>query len=387
MTNPPLNALQAQAHSLPTLLKEQFAPLEARSRTLLPTATLFAIRRVLLSGCGDSQIVAALLSAEWRARSGIPTHALNAMQAARYEPQLAATSRHPQDPLLLAISISGEVARTVEAAEQWAARGATVVALTANPESRLAHTTPHVYQLDLPPFVSAPGLRSFFLAAQAIQLLALRFGEVRGRFTQEQAAQQRADWLSAAAVLAAALPDLDKDMKARAEKWQGLPRYELLGSGTERAAAAFGAAKLLEASGVSAQHQDIEEWLHLNYFAKDPAECGTWLLASANDPAFSRAQELAAVLRRLGRPHCLLTDGRGAEKWEGAADTVIALPAMMGAFRPLLLCAALALFAAHLSELQGAEYGRGARGPWRDSEEGGTTRRSLRLPLPPERGG
>ena len=385
MDQHPTNPMRAQIFSLPELLREQFDALEACSRALLPTPTIFAIREVILTGCGDSQIVGALLRAEWQGLSGIPTCALNAMEAARYETTLP-RQQHPQDPLVLAISISGEVARTLEAAEQWRGRGASIVTLTANPASSLAQVATHCFEVTLPNVkgASGPGVRSFFLAAQALYLLAVRLGEVRGRYTQEAAAALRAEWLASATTLEGALPALDLALAELAEEWQELARYELLGSGSARAAAAFGAAKLLEASGHPAVHQDVEEWAHLHYFAHDPANCGTLLLCPTNDAAYSRARELEPFLQRLGRPYRALTDARGAKDFAaGEASPAITLPTPpAAAFAPLYYCAALALFAAHLSEIRGADYGRGGRGGWQNSADGGTTRSSRRLPIP-----
>ena len=375
MTNP----MRQQILSLPQLLREQFAVLEARSRTLLPTPTIFAIREVILTGCGDSQIAGALLREEWQRLTGIPARAVNAMQAARYETTLPRQAA-PQDPLLLAISVSGGVARTIEAAEQWRARGATTVALTGNPGSPLGQRAEYVYELTIPPLENAggPGVRSFLLAAQALYLLALRFGEVRGRFTQDEAGALRDRWLESVDSLESSLPALDATLRDLAYEWQGLRRYELLGSGPARAAAAFGAAKILEASGHPTVHQDIEEWVHLHYFAHDPAACGTFLLCASEDAACGRAREIEPYLRRLGRPHRVLTDARGSPGWAPA----MAMPTPPAPpFLTFLHSTALALFAAHLSEVCGAEYGRGARGPWQDCAAGHTTRNSERLPL------
>ena len=45
--------------------------------------------------------------------------------------------------------------------------------------------------------------------------------------------------------------------------------------------------------------------------------------------------------------------------------------------RPIVkMCAPYALIAAHSSELQGADYGRGGKGPWADSADASTVQRS-----------
>ena len=367
--------MRAQVFSLPELLTTQHGALEAATRALLPTPTIFAVREVILTGCGDSHVAGELVAEPWVRLTGIPCRPLTAMQAARYETDLP-RRRYPHDPLVLAVSSSGEVARTLEATEQWRRRGALTVAVTADPRSSLARAAERCLPLTLPPFAAAPGVRSFFLCALALYLLAIRIGEVRGRLPQQEAARLRGQVSQTAELLARMLPALDAELASLARDWRGHGRYELLASGPARAAAAYGRAKLLEAAGVPAVDQDVEEWLHLDYFARDPDTCATWVLCPGPARDRSRVREIEPFLRRLGRPYRILADAPAA----GFGRT-IALPAPPDPlFAPLLYAAALALFAARLSAEQGAEYGRGARGPWQDCRDGATTRNSQRLP-------
>ena len=88
----------------------------------------------------------------------------------------------------------------------------------------------------------------------------------------------------------------------------------------------------------------------------------------------SRVREIEPLLQHLGRPYRILTSPALVNRFRGA----IALPADDDdLLAPLPYAAALALFAAWLSAEQGAEYGRGARGRWRDCRDGATTARSL----------
>ena len=374
---PPDDPMRAQVFSLPELLASGYAELEASARALLPNAEAFGVREVIVTGCGDSRIAGALVAAAWTELTGILCRPLNALQAARYEVALP-RRRLPHDPLLLAVSASGEVARTVEAVEQWRARGALTVALTADPGSSLARAAARCLPLTLPPYPAAPGVRSFFLSALALYLLAIRIGEVRARLRQDEAERLRRDLLETAAVIGRMLPALDRQLAALAQEWRGHGRYELLAAGPARAAAAYGSAKLLEAAGVPALDQDLEEWLHLHYFARDPAACATWVLCPPPGRDRSRVAEIEPILERLERPWRIVTD---AALGEGLKRTII-LPAPPNTlFAPFLYAAAPALFAARLSAALGAEYGRGARGRWQDCRDGGTTRRSRRLPI------
>ena len=369
--------MRAQVFSLPELLAGQYQALEAATRAVLPTPAIFALREVILTGCGDSQIAGQLVREAWTRLTGIPCRALTAMQAARFETELP-RARYPHTPLVVAVSSSGDVARTVEAAQQWRQRGALTVALTANPDSRLARAAERCLQITLPPFAAAPGVRSLFLSAAALYLLAVRIGEVRGRFPQAKADHLRTRIPHAADLLARMLPAVEPQLAALARQWRDHRRYELLAGGPARGAAAYGRAKLLEATGVPAIDVDVEEWVHLDYFARDPEACATLVLCPPPARDGGRVRELEPLLQRLGRPYRILTDPALANQFRAA----IALPAgdddLLAA---LPYAAAVALFAAWLSAEQGAEYGRGARGRWRDCRDGATTRHSQLLPI------
>ena len=371
------NPMRAQVLSLPELLESAHAELEAATRRLLPNAEVFAVRQVIVTGCGDSHVAGALAAAAWTHLTGIPCRALSAMQAARYETELP-RRRFPHDPLVLAVSASGEVARTVEAVEQWRSRGALTVAVTADPLSSVARAAARCLPLTLPPFPAAPGVRSFFLCAQALYLLAIRMGEVRARLRQEHAARLRDQLAQTARAIGGMLPALDRTLADLARRWRGHARYELLAAGPARAAAAYGSAKLLEAAGVPALDQDPEEWLHLQYFARDPGSCATWVICPPPGRDASRVREIEPILQRLERPYRIVT---GAALGAGRDRTIILPDPPHELYAPFLYATAPALFAARLSAEQGAEYGRGARGRWRDCRDGATTRRSRRLPV------
>jgi glucosamine--fructose-6-phosphate aminotransferase (isomerizing) len=154
-----------------------------------------------------------------------------------------------------------------------------------------------------------------------------------------------------------------------ADRWAGASGLDLLGSGPGRASADYGAAKLLEAAGVRAYGQDIEEFVHLHYFAADTT-IPVLLVAAGDSAARSRAAEVAKLLETLGRPAATLTDEPLAGLQLPHAGDVPEI------FQPLLHIAPLALFADELMRRRGEEPGRGGRGGWIDSAGGATTRDS-----------
>lgn len=367
--------MRQQVYSLPALIRDQFWTLEARTRKVLTTPEIFSVRSVLITGSGDSQIAGVAAAPAFTELAGILPYALPSMQAARYvAPALGA--QPPNTPLVIAVSSSGEVARVVEAVHAFNRQGALTLAVTAQPDSRLGMAAQKSIVMDLPPFVSAPGVRSYVLSLLTLQLLAIRLAEVRGRITMDVAHAARLELASSSEVLAQALPALDDGSQRLAAQWCELGSFEMLGSGPHAGTAAYGAAKLLEAVGCPACAVDIEEWNHLNYFTQQPERIGTLLLADPAFRSFRRACEVAGYLQTLGRPYAVL--GNMAPTPAGLPpERIFAIPnSLREVFSPVVYSAVLALFAAYLNEAAGAVYGRGSAGAWRDSQDGNAVRNS-----------
>lgn len=367
------NPMRDQVFSLPELIREQVWTLESRTRKVITTPEAFAARDVVLTGNGDSYIGALAAEAAFAELVGVRVQALGAMQASRYHARRF-DWQYPSNPLVLAVSNSGEVARVVEAVQHYNGCGALTVAFTGNPDSRLATAASRAVEITIPPFASAPGVRSYYGSLLALYLFAIRIAEVRGKVTADEAMALRRELEAAAGAVEAVTAQLDAPLKALAQEWAALPAFELLGSGPDRATAAYGAAKLLEAVGVHAAHQDIEEWVHQEYFVADAERTGTILVCPAGSPALSRAVEVERYLQTLRRPYVVLSAQPAASEFKKA----LALTAdIRPIFAPLVYSAPLALFAAHLSAETGASYGRGATGQWADCRDGATTRNSL----------
>jgi fructoselysine-6-P-deglycase FrlB-like protein len=95
-----------------------------------------AYHAVVLTGCGDSYYAALALRGLVEAASGVPVHAIPAMEAVT-NPTLQADDR----ALLVGISVSGKVERTIEAVTNHRARGGTTAAISAFADSDVAAIT------------------------------------------------------------------------------------------------------------------------------------------------------------------------------------------------------------------------------------------------------
>lgn len=181
---------------------------------------------------------------------------------------------------------------------------------------------------------------------------AIRIGEMRGTLSSADAQRWRTT-LAATADAATRTIDL-ADAAARAlaqDTRTHTGDFVFCGAGPNFGTALFCAAKMLEATGDAAIGQDIEEWAHLQYFAR--FEATPTFLISAGERDASRAEEIRTAMHAIGRRIVELPQAPCSEVF---APLISAIPAM--------------LFAAHRAELLGEPYFRGFAGG-RSIEHGG----------------
>ena len=167
----------AQVESLPDLIRTQFDELDVRVRRLFNHEEYLSIKRIALTGCGDSHMAGVASELAFEQLSGVPTDALTAMQAGRYAAPYFDRS-FTRNPLVVGISVSGTVARTREALIMARNAGALTVALTGNPESPLAKVAEKILGCVVPDFAPAPGVRSYRVSLMALYLLAIRVADI-----------------------------------------------------------------------------------------------------------------------------------------------------------------------------------------------------------------
>lgn len=375
----PRSPLYRQILATSAALSGAYTELESTARSILSTPEIFKVRRIVLCGSGDSFFAAR--AAEWAmARlTEIEVLSLPALEASRYRSSLGRDA-DLRTTLVIAISNSGEAARTIEAAQRFGRRGALVLALTAATASRLANTAPRVFKLPVPELPSGPGYGPYLFSMVALQLLAFRLAEVRGVMTMDEAQGWRRELLSRLEELPRVHAAVDPVCAQLAARYRDLPVFEFLGSGPCAAVAQYGMAKLLEAVGTAALAQDLEEWVHLHFFSKAPRDTATVVLCPLGSAAESRVKEVLTYLERLERPTIVVADEDVAELAVQAGFDAVPVSTRIGEMLcPVHFSAPLALLASHLADLGGADYGRGCRGPWENAAGGGAVRNSAIL--------
>ena len=306
----PRSPMHQQIDTLPALIRDITAPFDAAARNAFTFQTCTSIKRVYLVGCGDSHHAPVGAELAFHQLAGVPTQAMSALPFSRYTAGFLPETG-PNTNLVICVSVSGIVSRTIEAMDMARQAGAVTVALTGNPTGPLAQVAEHVFETAVPPLsdelsgMVVPGIRSYLASQIALLLAAIRIGEVRGHLTTADADAERRQIAELADAVEGAIAACEPVVDALVECWKDATLFEFVGAGPLYGVAMFSAAKVLEASGDAALAQETEEWSHLQYFASD-ADTPVILL-STNQFDAGRVAEVARAAKSIGRPIALVS--------------------------------------------------------------------------------
>jgi fructoselysine-6-P-deglycase FrlB-like protein/sugar/nucleoside kinase (ribokinase family) len=299
------------------------------------------IRHLWLTGCGDSAFAGLAAELAFQRHAGLTAHPVHALDLARYRARML-----PAGSAVIALSFSGKVGRTTEAAIQARRRGHHVVALTGAADGPLARASDEVLPLDVPTLGFSPGTSTYVAMLGTLLRLAAALAALRGdgAGVTEQLARLPA---SAEATLAASADPA----VAAAEALLPAPWVAYLGAGPNEATARFGAAKLFEGSQQLGVATNIEEWAHGQYFvtsAGDPV-----VLVNPSGAGHDRGVEILSELRFMTARPVVISD---VPLPGGGAAGELLLPLAAGVpeeLSPVTACLPAALVGFHLARLRG----------------------------------
>jgi glucosamine--fructose-6-phosphate aminotransferase (isomerizing) len=339
-----------------------------------PKSMCQKVQRVFITGCGDSHHAALNAQLAMQQLAGLPCESLTAMQFSRYTAGFLPDTGRGSN-LLLGVSVSGQVSRTIEALNLGRKAGATTVAVTGNRKAPLANVADLVLQTSVPSLPAelagliVPGSRSYVASQLVLYLLAVHLGHTRGHISQSKANNLRRELGTMAGLMEETIAACDALTRQAAIFWQDENSFVYCGSGPNFGTALFSAAKVLEASGDSALAQDMEEWAHLQYFARHATT--PTLLISAGDRDEDRTLEIAAAAKTIGRQLAIIAPRESALAKTADADYLFPLAAATReCFSPMLACLPGIIFAAYRAQLTSEPYFR-AFGGGRSVEGGG----------------
>jgi glucosamine--fructose-6-phosphate aminotransferase (isomerizing) len=370
-----MNLFREHILSLPTLIEEVFPIFKAEADRVFDDAVCNSLSRLYLIGCGDSHHASVSTELAFGVLGGLPAQAMMSMQFARYAVRAPLTTQASNEKAgVIGVSVSGGVTRTIEGVLRAAQRDMLTLAITSSAQTPIAKAvteqggrvlTTRVPDVPNAQGVQVPGSRSFFASLVMLYLSAIRIGEARGVLSAQAADQWREQLVGCAEAIRETVKLSEGLARTLAEQTLSASEFVFCGAGPNYATALFSAAKMLEASGDPALAQDVEEWAHLQYFAK--AHDTPTFLISAQERDASRAGEIGVAMKTIGRrviavsPNTFDVTGAFMTLPYAACDEL---------FAPLVASIPTMLFAAYRAELLNEPYFRNFGGG-RSIEHGG----------------
>ncbi len=331
-------------------LRQLTRPFAQQVRTALTPSEWQAIKKVYLTGDGDSYHASCAAEMAFEAMAGVASEPLSAQRFLDYR---AAWMRPatPRQTLVIATSASGGTERVVQAIERAKEYGALTLALTGTPNSAVTQAADRAITVELPQRERSPGIRTYQASLMGMLLAAIQLGEWQGRYAQEEAERLRRELVNLADAVAATTDAIQTDCREVADMIAASPVAVMLGSGPSHGTALYSAAKLIEAAGVFTMGQDLEEWWHVERFAY-PVDMPVFIIAPPGR-SYWRAESVAATARGLGRRVIAVTH---RDDTQAARHAHMVLPVqgeVREEFSPLLYHLFAGSVAAHVAERLG----------------------------------
>jgi glutamine---fructose-6-phosphate transaminase (isomerizing) len=288
----PQRPMYEEVLSRPAFIRDNLEALDDLVRSVLPRDACRRWTRVLLTGCGDSYYAGLASELAFKTWTGLAVDVQPSLQGGRY-----AIPAMTSPAVVFSVSHSGRVSRTIETVALARAQGLDTVAVSGNPDSSIAHEARWTLARPIQTSGQTPGVRSYTQAQLLLMLAAIYIGECRAVLDRHQALALQGTLRETAAILEASFDETDHLARTLAEQWREREQFLIIGGGPSYANALFSAAKLVEACGVNAIGQELEEWAHIQFFLRSPAL--PTLLIAPPGRCLDRALELVSVIQGL----------------------------------------------------------------------------------------
>ena len=335
-----IDVMRREIAMIPDVVSDVLDDPDGHLRDLARTLVDRDVDHLWLTGCGDSAFAGQAAALAFQRHTTLTAHPVHALDLSRYLVRAL-----PQASAVVAVSFSGKVGRTTEAALQARRLGHPVFALTHGHDSRLAAASDRVVPLDVVTLGFSPGTSTYVAMLGSLLRLAALLAELRG---------QDAGLSKALADLpehAARTLELCGDPSLQAARLLlDRPWASFLGAGPNEATARFGAAKLFEGPQRLAVSTNLEEWAHEEYFVTEPGDAV--VLVNPSGAGHDRGDEILSELRFIQAVPVVVSDAEP----RGRASGELWLPLSGGVpeeLSPVTAALPLSLVGFHLAELCG----------------------------------
>lgn len=317
------NTINLQIEDLRTLVEvqaEKCFDIDKLS-ALMSEETVKGLKRVIITGCGDSFSAAGSMKPAFGEHSGLKAvSAPDPMEFCRfYEEREILKGNRPEEVLVIAVSASGGSDRIVEILQKAGEFGTGSMLISNNPESKGAKAAKYMYHVETPEGCNSPGLRSYFASMVAIAALGAYIGLQQGYITEERFGAIKTNIVDYTRQVMEQYTCIDDQIFSLGETWKTYGKFEVVGDGAQNASAQFVEEKFIECAGVYATHADSEDWCHINFFLREPENIGTIFLAPSGTPGFDRMVYSIRSAAGIGRPVLVVTDAEEEAFPEGIA--------------------------------------------------------------------
>lgn len=261
-----------------------------RARRVLPSS---APSRLYLIGCGDSHYCGLAARYAIEAWSGRTAEALESLEFSRYAVRTA-----PKDALVLGVSNSGEVSRSVEALRFARSRGLPTVAITYKPDSRLAQAADDVLRYEYADTGFGPGTISYLASMLALLVAGLAVGELTGAGDETTSQAELARLAELSTAMKATVDACEAPATTLSAQLSLETRVFFVGGGPNLGTAHYAMAKMIEACGHNSVPQELEEWAHEQYFCCTPGS--VTMIFAPPGAGLDRAREQLRAVRDVG---------------------------------------------------------------------------------------
>jgi glucosamine--fructose-6-phosphate aminotransferase (isomerizing) len=292
-------ALVRQVAALGADLRQLTGPLNVQVVEAVTRKEWQSVRQVYLTGSGDSHHAGRAVGATLRRWARLDCFALSPQPFLEDDPLEGRPQRQDGRDLVIGASASGTTERVVEALSRARARGALTVAVTSAPGSPVTRAAEVAVVAELPGCEPSPGMRTYQATLLTLLLVTVRAAEIRGPDGTRRAEERRQELAMLADAVERTAVGSREPCRTLAESLADAPVVAVLGSGPNAGTAMFLAAKIIEASGMPALAQDLEEWWHVERFAR-PHDLPVVVIA-APGRSHARAAALVEGARALGR--------------------------------------------------------------------------------------
>ena len=335
-----IDVMRREIAMIPDVVSDVLDDEAGHLRRLARTLVDREVEHLWLTGCGDSAFAGQASALAFQKHTPVTAHPVHALDLARYLPRSL-----PKASAVVAVSFSGKVGRTTEAAVQARRFGHPVFGLTNAAGSQLGQAVDEVVPLEVTTLGFSPGTSTYVAMLGSLLRLAAEIAELRG---QEGTLGRALGDLPAAAARTLELTGDVAVESARALLAGSWATF--LGAGPNEATARFGAAKLFEGPQRLAVSTNLEEWAHEEYFVTRPGD--PVVLVNPTGAGHDRGVEILSELRFVGATPVVISDAEPEERTPEERWLPLA-PGVPEELSPVTSALPLSLIGFHLAALVG----------------------------------